>query len=63
MMQRQCINKHAGSRDLLGIQNTKLCEDAHVSSLQADAALHESNELIIVTTLLVELADLYSQIE
>lgn len=50
--------KMAGSWDLLGKQYTQLCEDAHVGSLQADATLHESNELIIVATLLVELADL-----
>ena len=45
-------------QNVLSIQYSKLSEDAHVGSLEADAALHECNELIKVTPLLVELADL-----
>ena len=34
---------------------TKLCEDAHVSTLKANSRLQQSNDLIKVATLLVEL--------
>ena len=54
-------NSTAQMTDSLGIEDAQLCEDAHVSSFQTNATLHESNELIIVATLLVELADLCHQ--
>lgn len=45
-------------RAVLGVQHTQLSEDAHVCSLEANAALQQGDELLIVPPRLVELADL-----
>ena len=47
------------SRLVLGVQNSQLSEHAHVSSLQTQGGLHQGDELIEVTTVLIEVDEVF----